>query len=202
MTSVRQISEAAGHKLHQRPCEEVNPQLINAYIINMSHQHRFSHKWRSVHICVFIQKCSIRNVSVPSDFHSQQQSLHSVLAASEDLSAFKNCRFQALLPNCSQTLWLQAKLLLNYCFTTENLQKQVCLRPRTLAAKNVLCIVQHKQVHLRPPLTTLQPQTLEPNSHTNQLWLQDTPVWKQNVRKFLYPVKLMEMQRPLCQSVL
>lgn len=174
MTSGRQLSETVEHKLPQSPCEEVNPQLINAYTRNMSPQHGSSQKWRSGHVCCFIQKCSIRNISVPPHFHGQQHSLQSLLAASEDLSAFKSCRFQALLPDHSQSPWPQAKLFLNLCFTANSLQKQACPRPPTLA---VLCVVQREEcLSVCPPLTTSQARAPEPNSRTNYLWLPDTPV--------------------------
>lgn len=56
MTSGRQLSEVAEHKLPQCPHEKFNPQLINAYTRNMSPQHGFSQKLRSVHVWVFYPK--------------------------------------------------------------------------------------------------------------------------------------------------
>lgn len=134
---------------------------------------------------------------------------YSLLAASEDLSAFKSCRFQALLPDCSQSPWPHAKLFLDLLSTANSLEKQACPRPPTLAVKSVLCIVWHEQVHLSVFLSphhslTCQSPTAVLTTCGSQTHRSRTEALGQdpNIGSFLDPLKLVEMQRPLCQSVL
>ena len=57
-----------------------------------------------------------------------------------------------------------------------SLQKQTCSRPPTLAVKTMLCMVWPEQEHLSPLTTSQLHHTPEPDSHTNYLWVPDTPV--------------------------
>lgn len=157
----------------------------------------------------FLSKCAQLEKSLSHLISMASSRTYSLRAASEDLSAFKSCRFQALLPDCSQSPWPHAKLFLDLLSTANSLEKQACPRPPTLAVKSVLCIVWHERVHLsvflsphhslirRSPTAVLTACGSQTHQSRTEALGQDP-----NIGSFLDPLKLVEMERPLCQSVL